>query len=158
MQPLKIIGAIFSGRVKTYFLSSPLGHHPKWSRRSRKVKPHSLKEKGRLLLYMPFIVGLEELFPSVSHLGDVLMVLFCVEGDFGYSGCHLGHLPYCWVLVWPRRDPGQLRIFQCIGEGRGPRHVKSHILHVPLEEWMCVIAHIMLPAYTPHTHVYPCKF
>lgn len=147
----------FPGRVKIYSLSSPLGHYPRRSRRSKKVKAHSLGEE-------------EDPFLSLWAWGAVssrFLFQWCPKGTvpcwgrLGYSECPLGHFLHCWVLLtWCGQ--GQLRTWQDIEEGRGPCHVKSHILHVLLKDWLCVRACItymyILHIYTPYIYVYPCKY
>jgi len=147
----------FSVRVKIYSLSSPLAHYPKRSRRSKKWRPTHWKKR-------------EESFLSLWAWGAVsLCFLFqwCPKGTvlcwgrLDYPECHLGHFLHFWVLpTWCGQ--GQFRTRQDIEEGRGPCHVKSHVLHVLLEDWLCVKAHItymyMLHIYTPYIYVYPRKY
>lgn len=99
--------------------------------------------------------GPGELFPSASCLGVIPTVLFCVEGDGGYSESPLGHCPHCQILpTWLAKE-------RSLAGLRGRYGTKPTCSACAFGIVACVTAHTtyayMLRVYTSHIPVYPRK-
>ena len=108
-----------------HFPTSPLGHHPNASRRSREMQFHSLKKgRGSILVGLPWWAWGEQV-PSVSLLADIPMRGFGVSLNITCVTFHIA-----WSCMSHVPEEGQLRTRQGIGEGRVLSCVKLGVLGV----------------------------